>query len=123
MGLNGNNLEPLAPGEAYVSSTLVSVLGIEAGGTFHLAFKDDDISAVFKGLAEHKGIEHKGLDAKVSVPLKLKEYRKNFIGRFFDNDYYTKVVLLDIKTFMTYMKPYMKEALSEAPEFGEMVSN
>lgn len=52
MEINGNSLEPLAEGEAYVSSTLAQVLGIEAGGTFHLTFIEDDFTTALRYLAE-----------------------------------------------------------------------
>lgn len=122
MGIDGDGLQPLASGEAYISTSLTSSLGIAASETFYLAWRHSTINSLFQALAQARGIDYNDTDFELSFPLTLKQYGSDFSTRFGDDEQYNQAILIDIKTLLPYMKPYLQAELSDAPDFAEFIS-
>lgn len=108
MGIDNDKLEPLEPGEAYMTQEVQAGLGIEEGDVFYAGFYSQELDAAVKDLAKIRGVDTSVEEFVIVLPLKLKKSFSKFGGRLDDdNEDYRAVVLADITTIMDYMKPYI----------------
>lgn len=117
MGVYSNALEPLGPGEAYVTESLLIVLGLEVGDLFYIGFHNLALNEKAYDLADIKDISYGEEEFTVVLPLRLKKALN--VSKLSDS---SNPIIIDFKGLREYMKPFILEQVSSQPQFAAMLS-